>query len=168
MVIVLRSDERNPMTATPPNPKLSQLAPLLGKWKLEAFVDGSPVMRGTSTLEWAEHGPFLIQRADGAATDDAPQGWHDNLPFPTFSTIGFDEGFGGYSVLYSDARGVLRIYEMSFDAGVWTQWRDAPGFHQRFIGTLDDDGSRIDARWDASPDGQEWSLDFELIYTRIA
>ena len=45
---------------------------------------------------------------------------------------------------------------------------DNPGFNQRFIGELSEDGSHIDGRWErgAGDAGDEWELDFPLAYTR--
>ena len=45
-------------------------------------------------------------------------------------------------------------------------WREAPGFSQRFIGTVSADGDTVDARWETSEDGVTWNLDFELTYVR--
>jgi hypothetical protein len=146
-----------------PNAALAELDPLIGDWEMEAMVDGEIVMRGTSTFAWADQGPYLLQTADGEATTDL---WEGHLPFPTVAITGYDDGFDNFSVLYSDARGVQRVYAMTFTEGVLRQHRDAPGFHQRFVGELSADGSRIDASWEMSEDGEDWRLDFELTYTR--
>jgi hypothetical protein len=45
-------------------------------------------------------------------------------------------------------------------------WRAAPGFKQRFTGTVRADGDAVDARWEMSTDGVTWNLDFELTYVR--
>lgn len=153
------------MSETAPHPNLAPLEPLVGEWEMEALVDGEVVMRGTSTFSWAAQGPYLLQTADGAATPGSP--WEGHVPFPTVAITGYDDGFDSYSVLYSDARGVQRVYAMTFADGVLRQHRDAPGFHQRFVGELSADGSRIDARWERSEDGEDWFLDFELTYTRV-
>ncbi len=148
------------------NPKLEQLEPLIGDWEMEAVVDGEVVMRGTSTFAWAEQGAFLAQTAEGTATPGSP--WEGHLPFPTVAITGYDDAFDNYSVLYSDARGVQRVYAMTFADGVLRQQRDAPEFHQRFVGELSADASRIDASWEMSEDGEEWRLDFELTYVRAS
>jgi hypothetical protein len=150
-----------------PDLNLLPLEPLIGAWEMEATVDGETVMRGSSTFNWSEQGPYVVQTADGEVPPEGPQLWRDNLPFPTVAIIGYDDGFENYSVLYSDARGVLRIYAMTFADGVLKQWREMPGFHQRFTGELSADGSRIDARWERSEDGEDWFVDFELTYTRV-
>lgn len=66
-----------------------------------------------------------------------------------------------------DSRGIARIYQMSLQDGVWKQWRNAPGFWQRFEGTFSADGRSITGRAEKSVDGVRWELDFELTYTRV-
>ena len=65
--------------------------------------------------------------------------------------IGFDADKGAYAQHYFDSRGVARVYEMSFDDGVWKLWRDSPGFSQRFAGTFSDDGNTIRASGRSRP-----------------
>jgi hypothetical protein len=62
---------------------------------------------------------------------------------------------------------VHRVYAMSLRDGVWRLWRDAPGFWQRYAGTLDSDGTTIAGAWELSKDGVSWSHDFDLSYRRI-
>jgi len=81
--------------------------------------------------------------------------------------IGRDESSEVYTALHYDSRGVSRVYQMSFGGGVWKMWRQAPGFWQRFSGTLSDDGSSIRAMWEKSPDGSNWEHDFDLIYSKV-
>lgn len=153
------------MNTTAPNPALVPLEPFIGEWEMEAAVEGDTVMRGRSTFAWASEGSFLVQTADGEATSEL---WEGHLPFPTVVMIGADDTLGSYSVIYSDARDVLRVYGMTLADGEWKQWRDAPGFHQRFTAAVSEDGSSITGKWEASPDGEEWSLDFELTYSRVS
>jgi hypothetical protein len=80
--------------------------------------------------------------------------------------MGRDETSGEYCVLYADARGVSRIYQMSLDERVWRMWRTAPGFHQRFEGRLSADGSTIEAQWEKSSDGKTWEADFDMKYLK--
>src|SRR5260370_905827 len=59
---------------------------------------------------------------------------------------------------YFDARGVVRVYTMSFRDGIWTLVRDVPDFTplefaQRFTGRFADDGSAIDGAWETASDG---------------
>jgi hypothetical protein len=108
------------------------------------------------SFAWADDGDFLVQRTDaGPPGDDMPEEWLKNAPFPTTSIIGYDDGDGIFSMLYSDARGVYRVYRMSIDGGLWRIWRRAEGFHQRFSGTFSRDGNTITAGWDRSTDGRD-------------
>jgi len=90
-------------------------------------------------------------------------------PGPPSATliIGRDESSEAYTVLHCDSRGVSRVYQMSFAGSVWKMWRRAPGFWQRFSGTLADDGSSIRAAWKKSADGAGWEHDFDLIYRKV-
>ena len=131
---------------------------------MEASVDGAVVARGSTTVEWLEGGSFLVQRSDGRPSDDAPRAWHENAPFPTQAIVGWDDTLDRYSMLYADARGVFRLYEMSFADGTWKIWRDAPGFFQRFVANVRPD--RITGAWERSDDGSDWTLDFDVLYRR--
>jgi hypothetical protein len=117
--------------------------------------------------EWVEDGTFLRQVTDrDPIPEDVPDAWRGLAPFPTVCLIGLNESPEEFTVLYADARGVHRVYQMTFDGREWTMSRRAPGMNQRFFGTLSGTGDRIDGRWEASADGEAWNLDFELTYTR--
>lgn len=103
---------------------------------------------------------------EAASRETAPRAWRENNPLPTTQLIGLDDAGEEFTVLYADARGVHRVYRMTFGDGQWRMWRAAPGFHQRFTGTLREDGAAIDARWERSVDGADWVLDFRLAYRR--
>ncbi len=77
-----------------------------------------------------------------------------------------DESTAPFKVLYFDARRVSRVYEMSFNNGVWKMWRNAPGFSQRFKGVLGKSGNTIVAEWEKSNDGRKWEHDFNVRYTK--
>jgi hypothetical protein len=81
--------------------------------------------------------------------------------------IGRDQDEENYTVLYSDARGVSRVYRMSFTPGRWRLWRDNPSFAQRFEVSISDDGARMTGQWERASDGGEWEHDFNLEYVRI-
>jgi hypothetical protein len=67
--------------------------------------------------------------------------------------------------LYHDARGVSRVFDMTFSAGAWTLLREDPDFHQRFAAVVERD--RISGRWDASEDaGETWRKDFDIVFER--
>jgi hypothetical protein len=67
---------------------------------------------------------------------------------------------------YFDSRGVMRIYQLTFENGVWRWWRDHPGFSQRFTGTFEDSGRTIDGRGELQENGQPWKPDLQVTYRR--
>jgi hypothetical protein len=85
----------------------------------------------------------------------------------TISIIGCDAANGTYFQLYSDDRGVCRVYEMSIGEGEWTLWRDGDPFPQRFTSTVSDDGETIAGLWEKAEDGTNYTTDFHLTYTRV-
>lgn len=140
--------------ALPPNPALQDLQVLIGEWEVE--VPQFPGARGRATFEWLEDGAFL--RMHTVAPDPAP--------IATL-IISRDETSDQYSIFHYDSRGVSRVYQMTFTGGTWTMWREAPGFHQRFSGTVDPAGRTITGAWEKSPDGTTWDHDFDMVYTRL-
>jgi hypothetical protein len=144
------------------NTALDQLAAFIGEWKIEITSmsfreDPSAAVRGHSSFEWLEGGSFLIQHS-GSADSDFPR---------SVAVMAPDDAAGTYAMLYSDSRGVSRLYRMTFSGTTWTLWREFPGFSQRFHGTFTEDGNLITARWERSTDGSDWELDFALTYTRV-
>jgi hypothetical protein len=137
-----------------PNPAPPRLERLVGEWEMESpqFPGG----RGRTVFEWLENRAYLVQRSY------APE------PAPTSMwIIGGDEAAESYTALYHDSRGVARVYQMSLVEDVWTIWRDAPGFWQRFRGTFSGDGRTVSGRWEKSDDGLQWEHDFDLTYTKV-
>ena len=145
---------QNPLS----NPPLTQLNVFVGKWQWEASLDGTPIGRGPSEFCWLEGGAFLVERA-GAEQPEFPS---------STINIGADDTSGMYSMLFYDSRGLARIYQMTLQDGIWKQWRDAPGFFQRFEGRFSDDGRTITGRYEKSADGVHWELDFDMIYTGVS
>jgi hypothetical protein len=138
---------------------LRQLEPLVGEWTLEAkSAAGEPWSGGGRvTFEWHASGAHLIQRGT-VEHPDAP----DNL-----SIIGCDASNGTYFQLYSDERGVCRVYEMTIGNGEWRLWREGEPFSQRFAATFSDDGNTIAGRWEIAEDGASYTPDFDLILRRV-
>jgi hypothetical protein len=142
--------------------RLERLEPLVGEWRIEA--PGLPLPAeiagdARTTFEWILGGAFLLQRSS-VPVPGAPDGC---------SIVGTDEG-DGYTQHYFDSRGIARVYAMTFDGRDWTLERHAPDFtplhfHQRWLGSLS--GDTIQGRWETSPDGREWELDFGLEYHRL-
>lgn len=146
----------------PSNLALERLGVFVGEWNLEITSmsfnpDPSAVERGRTSFEWLEGGAFLIQRSAISAAE-----WPRSILI-----IGPDDEAETYNILYFDSRGVSRLYHMTFSGGIWTMWREFPGFSQRFHGTFSDDNNTITAYWEKSSDGSNWERDFDLTYTRV-
>jgi hypothetical protein len=143
-------------TASPARKDLDALA---GEWQVELSFPANPprTVLGHVSFEWLEDGAFFVMRS-GNKSAGSPS---------SVSVIGKDDSADTFTMLYADDRGVSRIYQMSVEGGEWKQWREAPGFCQRFAGTFSDDDNTIIARWEKSSDGTQWEHDFDLRYTRM-
>ena len=148
------------------NSILEQLDALVGEWEIETTINGQTLRGAQTTFDWLEDGAFLGQHEEIGDTSMVPDEVIENLPFPIVAIIGLDDSNEQFSMLYADARGVFRVYQMSLTNGVWKIWRDAPGFSQRFTGTFSDDGDTINGYWELSDDGTEWEHDLDLTYLR--
>lgn len=138
---------------------LRLLGPLVGEWTSEArWPSGEPWPGGGRlTFEWHASGAHLVQRGT-AELAEAP----DNI-----SIIGCDAANGTYSQLYSDERGVCRVYEMSIGNGEWKLWREGGPSSQRFTAIFSDDGNTITGRSEIAKDGSNYTTDFDLILRRV-
>ena len=142
---------------------LERLEPFIGEWDLEVSLPSPDDVRARAVFEWALDGRFLVQRTE-ISIPEAPN---------TISLIGADPRGDAFSQHYFDSRGVIRVYAMSFEDGVWTLQRDSPDFSdlsfwQRYRGTFSDDGATIDGYWETSHDeGATWEKDFDLVYRRV-
>ena len=151
------------MEDTTPLPAVSGLAPLVGTWRLilwgGSFLPDPQerVDAGVARFEWVEGGAVLAMHHD-----------RDESGSPAARMIfGRDQDEEDYSVLYSDTRGVSRIYRMSFTTQEWRMWRDNPSFAQRFEASYSKDGSRMTGHWEKSIDRGAWEHDFNLEYSRV-
>ena len=144
---------------TEPNPELQRLDMLIGAWEITMHASGrlGEGAAAQATFEWLEGDRYLIQRS--TADDPFPDG---------ISIIGFDEERDGLAMHYFDSRGVARVYDLGFDGETLEMSRPLePGdFAQRFKGSVSEDGSRMEGRWEFSEDGKDWGLDFELTYEK--
>ena len=59
------------------------------------------------------------------------------------------------------------MFAVDITADTWRFWNDAPGFSQRFTGTLSDDDNAIKGEGELSRDGATWQQDLAIIYRRI-
>jgi hypothetical protein len=142
------------------NPRLQSLAGLVGEWTtigMHPMLPGK-TLHGRATFGWLESGAFLLihmhtdepEIPDGVAivgTDDATP----------------DAG----AMLYYDVRNVSREYRWTISDRVFTWSRDDPGFSQRMVFNIAEDGHRIDAQGHMSRNGQPWEPDLQLTYTRV-
>jgi hypothetical protein len=138
---------------------LRRLDPLVGEWALEAIgADGEPWPgKGSATFEWHDSGAHLVERST-VDVPEAPDG---------ICVIGCDGANDTYVQLYTDDRGVCRIYQMSIGDGEWRLWREGEPFAQRYAGTFSEDGNTITGRWEIAEDGATYRTDFQLNYHRV-
>jgi hypothetical protein len=141
----------------PRNAAIEHLGVLIGTWQVSAV--GAAMENETEghvSFEWLEGGVFVLQRS--RPPEPMPGGC---------AVIGCDDSAGRCAMQYFDARGVARNYEMCLGDGKRKQWREAPGFSQRFTGTFSDDHNTVDGAWELSRDSTTWEKDFDLIYRRV-
>jgi hypothetical protein len=138
---------------------LKELEVLLGEWTVTAVPPGGEPWPGEArtTFEWLEGNQLLLERST-VEMPEAPDG---------VCVIGCDAAAGTYFQLYTDDRGVCRVYEMSIGNGEWKLWREGEPFAQRFTAKISDDGKTITGRWEAAKDGTDWEVDFDLIYRKV-
>jgi hypothetical protein len=139
-----------------------ELGRFVGTWDVESNLPGVPSVRGRTTFAWLFGRRFLVQQAS-VDHPAAPDG-HMIIAADTRRS-------SGYVQHYFDSRGVVRTYQMDVDGPDWTLTRTAPDFTpldfaQRWTGRFSDNGGMITGRWEISPDGVEWQLDFHLTYQR--
>jgi hypothetical protein len=140
------------------NMGIGVLQGLVGEWELATDLPGGEGISGRVVFE--AMGDVLVERT----TVPVPEA-------PDSHALILASGDGRYVQHYFDARGVARLYEMTFDGRTWTLERTKPDFSplhfcQRFTATVSDDGTTITGEWHTSPDGRQWQRDFGLTYTR--
>jgi hypothetical protein len=145
--------------ASIPNPALEPFRVLIGNWNTTGRHGLVPdtILHGRTSFEWLENGAFLMMRSE---IDDPrfPQG---------IAILGSDDSEGDYYMLTFDERGVSRKHEVSLRDNTWKWWRNAPGFSQRYEGTISEDGNTIIGKGELSKDGVSWEQDLDLTYTRV-
>jgi hypothetical protein len=139
---------------------LRKLDPLIGEWELEAIPPNGEPWPGEAraVFEWHDSGAHLIERST-IELPEAPD---------AIAIMGCDAANGTYYQLYSDDRGVCRVYEMSIGDGEWRLWREGDPFAQRFTGRFEDGGDTIAGRWEKAGTGGDYETDFDLIFRRVA
>jgi len=138
---------------------LRALELLVGEWVVEAKgPDGQAWSGGgRATFEWGPSKAHLVQRT----VIDVP-----GAPDST-SIMGCDGSNGTFVQLYSDERGVCRIYSMEIDSKEWVLQRDGDPFPQRFVGAISDDVRTITGRWEKAEGGGDFAVDFYLTYRKV-
>jgi hypothetical protein len=138
---------------------LALLEPLVGEWTLEATGPDGVAWpgEGRAVFEWHSSGAHLIQRA----SIDVP-----GAP-ASVSIIGCDAANGMFVQLYSDERGVCRIFSMRLDGAEWTLERAGEPFPQRFVGTISEGARTISGCWEKAEDGEDFVVDFYLSYRKV-
>ena len=150
-----------PSEQFPDEQALERLDAFVGEWTEEVAVPGVPA--GRMMFSWDLERRFLLQRSR-----------IDDPAFPdTLCVIAVNAGGDGYTQHYFDSRGIVRVYAMSLVDGVWTLVRDRPdftplSFSQRYVGRFSDDGRTIRGAWERSADGGEYTMDFEVTYSKVA
>lgn len=141
---------------------MKRLEFFIGTWAIKVFhpqLQPVPIM-GKTSFEWLD-GHYIIQRSQIGKPE-----------FPSSIIIyDWDDEKGQYVQHYFDSRGVKRLYEMSFEGGVWKLWRTEPDFspldfHQRFSGNVNRAEDLIEGSWEQSAGGVHWEHDFSLIYKK--
>src|SRR5215217_9612530 len=132
------------------------------RWSANGSLRPSPL---TGRHGRARHGP----RSNGMSRAHiwcSARGWRcPRHPTPSRSWDATGAN-GTYFQLYSEERGVCRLYEMSIGDGEWKLWREGEPFPQRFSATISDDGNTIAGRWEKAQEGGRWETDFDLTYRK--
>ena len=149
------------MSAELRNPALAELGFLVGEWAMAisnaSFLpDASEVVAGRMEVMPIEAEMLLAMRQFADSTRPPSASW----------VIGRDGSRPGYAVLYTDQRGVSRVYEMRVTEGTWTMWREDPEFSQRFEANISHDDHAIDGSWDKRLAAGPWEHDFDVTYSR--
>ena len=152
-------DQHSMNEASIPNPALKPFGVLIGTWTTMGTHPLIPetIVHGRTSFEWLENGAFLMMRSE-IDEPGIPSG---------LAIFGSDDSAGEYFMLYFDERGVSRKFEVTLRDNVWKMWRDAPGFSQRFTGTIVDGGNTIIGQSELSRDDATFQNDLELTYRRV-
>jgi hypothetical protein len=137
---------------------LQELEVLIGQWTMEATPPGGEPWPGEARMsfEWHESGAHVVQRWT-VEMPEAPNGT---------AVIGCDGANGTYFQLYSDERGVCRVYEMTIGEGRWEMSREGEPFAQRFEATFEDEDTIV-GRWEIAEGDGTFRTDFDVMYRRV-
>ena len=149
------------MTSDLTNPALADLGFLVGTWDMtlsRASFLPDPAATVTGLVEFAviESGGLLAMRQMTEPSGPPAASW----------VFGRDASGPQYTALYSDGRGVSRVYGMDLGGDTWRMWRHDPEFSQRFEATVHSDRNTVTGRWDKRAADGPWEHDFDLTYRR--
>ena len=137
---------------------LKEFGVLVGEWELVGKHQAVPAtLKGHATFEWLSENALLVWRYT----------WDEAIP-NAINVIGHDDTAEAATILYTDERGVARIFQTSLGDGVWKMWRDSPGFSQRMTYTVSADGQTINAVIELAREADVWERDMVVSYTRTA
>jgi hypothetical protein len=142
------------------NPRLQALTVLIGEW---TTLGAHPLLpgktfHGRATFTWLEAGAFLLYQSH-IDEPDIPDG---------VAILGTDDATpDAGAMLYYDVRNVSREYRWTISRNVLTWSRNEPGFSQRMVLTIAEDGQSMEARGQMSREGQTWEPDLQLTYSRV-
>lgn len=94
-------------------PVRAHLDTFVGEWEMVMAIDEHTLPGGRGTFEWIADGASLVYRGETAESSELATGLGVDSPLPTVSIIGVDDSSGQCTMLYSDARGVFRVYDMT-------------------------------------------------------
>jgi hypothetical protein len=146
---------------------MNAFEPLIGEWHGEGEMPIDPPMIISVEARVERLGAFIVFHSLGAPAE---------VP-DSISIIGGAPDGEPQPMHYFDSRAVKRLYLTAIEGSTWTIWTapgedwngpNGPGFNQRFIGEISDDGRTIKGRWERGMGdaGDEWELDFPLTYIR--
>jgi hypothetical protein len=146
------------LQAPQPTRSLEAFEILVGEWTMVGTHPQLPsAVHGHSTFEWLRKGMLLVWQFN----------WDQGQGIPNaYNVIGHDDTVEPCSMLYTDERGVARIYQMSLVDGTWKMWRESPDFSQRMTGTFSDNNNLINWVGELSHDGSNWEPDLNVTFTK--
>jgi hypothetical protein len=141
-----------------PNSALAPLDRALGTWTVTGSHPYLPgrTLRGEVTFERIEGGAFVRMRSR-MEDPEIPEGT---------AIFGTDDDDDACTMLYFDARGVARRYDVDLRADGFTWSRESRELAQRFRVTVAKDGHVMEGEGTMKKDGGAWEPDLRLSYVR--
>jgi Protein of unknown function (DUF1579) len=168
------NDTRPESGAATPGPEIRRLGALVGRWRSEGYIVGSPPVpiTGTDTYEWIPGGFFLVHHVDVMIGQE---------PVQAIEIIGeYDPVSDSFAARAYDNLGDVTIMHATVDdQGVWTftgggdiapvaqpTSADESGAVRSTL-TVSPDGSGMTAKWERSDDGTSWQPWMDMTFTRL-